>query len=270
MAANMKGWVTISGRLATRGMRIAATWYPLLLVLASWELVARSGWVEPLFLPSIVDVSARFQALIFEGQVGQPLLLSLFRASAGLAVAIGAGVLIGLALAQVRWVRWAFDPIVSLAFPAPKIAFMPIFVLWFGIDHLSKILLVAFTCVFPIIIATYHGATSVSRTIIWSALAMGTTRNALMLKIVLPATMPFIHTGVRITVPMALITAFTAEMVAGGGGVGAVLMYAQRFFESPSVFAYIVVMAGTGLVVDRLVLALRRMLVPWHLESAAN
>jgi ABC-type nitrate/sulfonate/bicarbonate transport system permease component len=110
---------------------------------------------------------------------------------------------------------------------------VPIFILWFGIDHLSKILLVAFTCIFPMIVATYHGAVAVSRTVIWSAEAMGTAEGKMLYRIIFPATKPHIFSGVRVTVPVALIIAFTAEMIAGGGGIGAALMFAQRFFQVP-------------------------------------
>ena len=154
----------------------------------------------------------------------------------------------------------------SSAFPAPKIAFVPIFILWFGIDHLSKILLVAFTCIFPMIIATCHGATAVSRTVIWSAQAMGTPERNLLYRVILPAALPYVFSGMRVTLPVALITAFTAEMIAGGGGVGSALMFAQRFFQTPTVFVYILIMLMTGFVLDRLMLWSRRRLLPWQDE----
>ena len=144
---------------------------------------------------------------------------------------------------------------------------MPIFILWFGIDHLSKILLVAFSCIFPMIVATYHGAVAVSRTVIWSAEAMGTPERKLLYRIILPAALPYIFSGIRVTMPVALIIAFTAEMIAGGGGVGAALMFAQRFFQTPTVFVYILVMLATGFVLDRLLLRLRRRLLPWQDET---
>ena len=134
---------------------LAALWaalrycYPLLLVLLLWELVARAGLVRPLFLPTVTTVLEQFWVLLFEGEIVAPLLVSLYRAFAGLALAVVFGVLAGLWMARSKWAHWALDPLVSLGFPAPKIAFVPIFILWFGIDHLSKILLVAFTCVFP-------------------------------------------------------------------------------------------------------------------------
>jgi ABC-type nitrate/sulfonate/bicarbonate transport system permease component len=240
--------------------------YPLLLVLIVWELVAAAGLIRPLFLPSLPTVLDQFWVLLRDGEIVVPLVVSLYRAFAGLALAVIAGVTGGLLMARSRWADWALDPLVSIAFPAPKIAFVPIFILWFGIDHLSKILLVAFTCVFPMIIATYHGATAVSRTVIWSAEAMGTPERKLLTRIILPAALPYVFSGIRVTLPVSLIIAFTAEMIAGGGGVGSALMFAQRFFQTPTVFVYILIMLMTGFVLDRLMLWLRSRLLPWQEE----
>ena len=253
------------GTAAMAGLRSALGYsYPLLLVLFLWEAVAQAGLLRPLFLPTLPVVVEQFWMLLHEGEILTPLLVSLYRAFAGLVLAVGVGVIAGMAMARSRWAHWALDPLVSIAFPAPKIAFVPIFILWFGIDHLSKILLVAFTCVFPMIIATYHGATAVSRSIIWSAQAMGTPEHKLVHRIILPAAFPSILSGIRVTVPVCLIIAFTAEMIAGGGGVGSALMFAQRFFQTPTVFVYILVMLMTGLFLDRLMLRLWRLLLPWQ------
>jgi ABC-type nitrate/sulfonate/bicarbonate transport system permease component len=251
--------------LAKAGSAVLAS-YPLLLVLVAWELTAHAGLIRPLFLPSLTDIARQFWVLLLEGEIIDPLLVSLYRAFAGLALAVVVGVAAGLMMARSRFAEWALDPFVSLAFPAPKIAFVPIFILWFGIDHLSKILLVAFTCVFPMIIAAHHGALAVSRTVIWSAQAMGTPQRKLLRRIIFPAALPYIFSGMRITLPVALIIAFTAEMIAGGGGVGAALMFAQRFFQTPTVFVYILVMLSAGFLLDRLMLSLRERLLSWEEE----
>ncbi|HEY7248127.1 MAG TPA: ABC transporter permease [Xanthobacteraceae bacterium] len=240
--------------------------YPLLLVLAAWELAGWANLVRPLFLPRVISVVRQFWVLLGEGEIVDPLVVSLYRTFCGLALAVVAGIIAGLLMTRSKWANWLLDPLISVGFPAPKIAFVPIFTLWFGIDHVSKILLVAFNCVFPMIVATYHGAASVSRILIWSAEAMGTSKRALLYRIVLPAALPHILSGVRVTVPVALIITFTTEMIAGGGGVGAALMFAQRFFQTPTVFVYIMVMLVTGLIFDRAMLVLRRRLIPWQDE----
>jgi ABC-type nitrate/sulfonate/bicarbonate transport system permease component len=164
-------------------------------------------------------------------------------------------------------VRWLCDPLVAIGFPAPKIAFVPVFILWFGIDDLSKMLLVAFSCVFPAILSAHHGAASVNAKLIWSAQAMGASERRILWRVIVPAALPHLLSGLRVSLPLALITAFTAEMVAGGGGIGAALMFAQRFFETPTVFFYILLMLASGLALDRLLLALRRRLVGWAEET---
>jgi ABC-type nitrate/sulfonate/bicarbonate transport system permease component len=98
---------------------------------------------------------------------------------------------------------------------------------------------------------------------------MGTPEHKIITRVLLPASLSHIVDGLRITVPVALISAFTAEMVSGGGGVGSAMMYAQRFFQTPIVFVYIIIMLLTGLVLDRGMTMLRRRLIRWEEEPAA-
>ena len=251
----------------TRALRAAP---PLLAVALAWELAGQAQLVRPIFLPALSRVLAQAGPLWRDAAIIEPLAESLFRAFAGLALAVAVGTLAGVAMARRRWLAWLLDPLVALGFPAAKIAFVPIFILWFGIDHLSKILLVAFSCVFPMILSAHHGAAAVNPKLIWSAQAMGSSERQIFWRVVLPAALPALFSGLRVTVPLALITAFTAEMVAGGGGVGAALMFAQRFFETPTVFFYILVMLTSGLVLDHALLALRRRLIGWAGDSALD
>jgi len=251
----------IIGASLWRGITAA---YPLILLAIVWEAVARLGYVRPVFLPPLSAVFAQFWPLATGGDLVQPLLVSLYRAAAGLALAIVLGVAIGFLMARMRVVRWLLDPLIAFSFPSPKIAFLPIFILWFGIDHLAKIALVAFTCVFPFIVAAYAGATTVPTHQLWAARAMGTSNLGLLRRVVLPASLPSLMSGVRVGVPYALVTAFTAEMVAGGGGLGGEMVLAQRYFETPTVFVYLLIMLATGYVIDLGVLALRRRILRWH------
>jgi ABC-type nitrate/sulfonate/bicarbonate transport system permease component len=254
-------------RLLRAAGRAAAYCYPIALVVALWAVASASGWTRPIFLPSPVVVLQQAWQLLADNEVVRPVGVSLYRALAGLVLAFVVGMPLGLLMAQSRWVRRAVEPLVAVAFPAPKITFMPVFILWFGIDSTSKILLVAFTCIFPIIVASYEGAISVPSVMLWSARAMGTSRARMVRRVLLPFAVPLIFSGVRVAVPIALITAYTAEMVAGGGGLGAMLMYAQRFFTTPTVFVCIVLMLLSGIVLDRVMLALRNHLMPWQSED---
>ena len=244
--------------------RSAASVIELLIV---WEATARAHLTPVLFLPPFSMVAEQLWRSIADGTLAGDLSLSLQRAFSGLLLGTVTGVVLGLLMARNRLVEWLADPLVALGFPSPKIAFIPIFILWFGIESLSKILLVAFACIFPVIIGTYNAARSVSRLFMWSAMSLGSGRASLFLHVILPACYPRIFTTFRIAVPVGLITTFTAEMVAGGGGMGATLIYSQRFFESPTVFAYIVVMLCVGLVLDATMRKFQSRFLGWAEES---
>jgi NitT/TauT family transport system permease protein len=235
----------------------------VLLLLAIWEAAARVHLAPPILLPAVTVVAAELGRIIADGSLAGDLALSLYRAFAGLALAAASGILLGMLMARSRVVHWMMDPLVAIGFPSPKIAFLPVFILWFGIESLSKILLVAFACVFPVIIGTYGAARAVNPVLLWSASSLGTTQHVMLMRVIMPACYPRIFATMRIALPVALITTFTAEMVAGGGGMGATLVYSQRFFESPTVFAYILAMLGIGLLLDAAVRAYQRRYLAW-------
>ncbi|HET9686359.1 MAG TPA: ABC transporter permease [Pseudolabrys sp.] len=238
----------------------------VLLFVALWEIAARSHAAPAILLPPFSVVAEQLWRSTLDGTLISDLSLSLGRAICGLFVATVGGVILGLLMARNRAVEWLADPLVALGFPSPKIAFLPIFILWFGIESLSKILLVAFACIFPVIIGTYSAARAVSRLFVWSAVSLGSGRSSVFLHVILPACYPRIFTTFRIAVPVGLITTFTAEMVAGGGGMGGTLIYSQRFFESPTVFAYIVVMLAIGLVFDAAMRRFQHRFLRWAEE----
>jgi len=245
-----------------RGLQLRSL-ISVLTIVAVWEAAARAGLASPLFLPAFTKVLGEWWSVCADGSLPGDLFISLFRAAAGLLLATLIGVPLGIAMARNRLLHWMFDPVIALAFPSPKIAFLPIFILWFGIYSISKILLVAFACVFPILIGTFAAASAVNRVWIWSAYSLGTSNFALLFRIVLPAAWPRIFAALRVALPVSLITTFTAEMVGGGGGMGATLMYSQRFFESPTVFAYILTMLAVGLLLDFIMLRIQQAFPAW-------
>src|SRR5581483_11360068 len=146
----------------------------ILLLIAIWEIAGRAKLAPPILLPPFSVVAAQLWQSAADASLFVDLAISLLRAFAGLALAGVIGILLGMSMAHSRAANWLVDPIVALAFPSPKIAFLPVFVLWFGIESTSKILLVAFACVFPVIIGTYSAARAVSRIYFWSAASLGT------------------------------------------------------------------------------------------------
>lgn len=243
---------------------------PIIGFLVVWEFSARAGFFPPVLFPPFSTVVVQWITLLGQGTLSVDVATSMLRAASGLALAIAGGVTIGLAMARIRSISWFFEPLIAIGFPMPTITLIPIFIVWFGIGHASKILLIALTCFFPIAISTASGARQVDQYIIWSAQAMGTSKRQVFWRVILPAALPFIFSGVRITLPVSLIIGFVAEMVGGGGGLGYTLVYAYRFLETPTVFATLLTVLVLGFLLDRMLLFARKRLLPWNTESGTE
>jgi ABC-type nitrate/sulfonate/bicarbonate transport system permease component len=255
-------------RLFTRDMIwTLARPFSLLLVAAAWEIAARSGSVTPFVLPSLSSVLARIWNDGLTGDLAINTGLSLYRAVAGFLIAATGGILLGLAMTRVASVRWFFDPIVSVGFPMPKIAFLPVIILWLGLYDVSKISMVVFDAIFPVVTATIVGVKGVERELIWSARNMGASEREMLWQVVLPAALPQIMTGLQVALPLSLIVAIVTEMLMGGYGLGGAMMTASRFADSRGVFAGIVEIAVVGYALVKAMSVLRRRLLIWHAEA---
>lgn len=208
-----------------------APWLSVMAVAAAWELTARSGVVTPFMLPSLSVVVARIWSDAASGELVANLGLTLYRALAGFAIASAVGIPLGILIARSRPVRWFFDPIVSVGFPMPKIAFLPIVTLWLGFHDVSKITMIVFDAIFPIVTATIAGTAAVDREILWSARNLGASDRDLLREIIFPAALPEILTGLQVALPIALIVCIVAEMKMGGVGLGGAMITASRFAE---------------------------------------
>jgi ABC-type nitrate/sulfonate/bicarbonate transport system permease component len=252
--------------LQTLGWQVIA-WSPVIVLLVLWEIVARSGAVTPFSLPAFSSVIGRIITDAASGDLFIAVGLTLWRALAGFVIAATLGVALGFAMARVRLVNWFFDPIVSVGFPIPKIAFLPIIVLWLGFFDVSKITMIAFNTIFPVITATIVGIHGVEKEIVWSARNLGTGEREMLWRIILPAAMPQIFTGLQVALPIAMIVGVLTEMAMGGYGVGGSMQTATRMADSLGVFAGIVEIAVVGYALVKAMTLLRRRLLVWHQEA---
>jgi ABC-type nitrate/sulfonate/bicarbonate transport system permease component len=247
---------------------IAVRLFPIVLLGLAWEAVAESGAVTPFMLPKLGAVLARISADAATGDLALNTGLTLYRALTGFLIAAGGGVALGCAMSRSALARWFFDPIISVGFPMPKIAFLPIVILWLGFFDVSKIAMVALDAIFPVVTATLAGLQGVERELIWSARNMGAGGRALVWQIMLPAALPQILTGLQVALPLSLIVAVVAEMAMGGYGLGGAMMTASRFADSRGVFAGIVEIGAVGFCLVKAMGLLRRRLLAWHQEAS--
>ncbi|HEY2243801.1 MAG TPA: ABC transporter permease [Xanthobacteraceae bacterium] len=248
--------------------RSGAGIFSILVLLIAWEVFARSGKVTAFMLPPFSEVAQRIYADAIVGELWRNLGVTMFRALTGFAIAAVGGVALGAMMARNRLVRWFFDPIISVGFPMPKIAFLPIIILWLGLYDVSKISVVVFDAIFPVVTATLAGLAGVEKELIWSGRNMGASERELMWQVALPAALPQILTGLQVALPIALIVAIIAEMAMGGYGLGGAMMSASRFADSRGVFAGIVEIAIVGYALIKAMALIRRRLLVWHQESA--
>jgi ABC-type nitrate/sulfonate/bicarbonate transport system permease component len=239
----------------------------IMVLLIGWELLGRSGMFSRFLLPPLSLVLVRIADDAVSGTLLTDVLQTLYRTVIGFGISAFLGVVIGILIARVRVMHWLFDPIVSVGFPTPKIAFLPIFMLWFGVYNVSKIALIVFNATFPIIIATVAATQAVEKELIWSARSLGARKREVLWEIVLPAALPQIITGLQVALPIALVIAVVTELLMGGAGLGGTMIRATRFADSLGVFAGIVEVAVLGWLLIKGLELIRRRLLVWHPET---
>jgi ABC-type nitrate/sulfonate/bicarbonate transport system permease component len=249
-------------------VRIARRWYSILLLLALWEAIARSGLVTPRLVPSLVVIGEAFWRALVSGDLLYHSGISLFRALGGFFLAVIAGCGLGAAMARNRLVDALFEPIFSFGFPIPRIALYPIFIFIFGLGNGSKLALVFLEGMFPITLHTYQGIRSVESKLIWAGSSMGASERQLFWRVLVPAALPMIFTGFRIALPVALIIVVSTEIIGESVGLGYFINFASASFDNAKAMAGIVAVAIIGFALDRGLVWLRNRVVFWQPEAA--
>lgn len=256
-----------TGVTARKAFDTVGPYITICLLLAAWELAARLGLVIAFLLPPLSVVVTRIATDFASGQLPMDIGITLYRTLIAFGLAAVCGVTIGILISRNASLRWFFDPLISIGLPMPKIALLPVFMLWFGLFDLSKILMVAFSASFQIIIATWSATQSIEKELIWSAQSLGASRREILREVILPAAMPQILTGLQIAMPICLIVVLITEMIMGGQGLGDSMLRSARYVDSPGVFAGIVEIGIVGFCVIKTMEYIRRRLLVWHPET---
>jgi sulfonate transport system permease protein len=238
-----------------------------ILLLALWEVGVRLEWLDPRLVAPPSLVVGELWRLMESGELIAALAISLFRVVAGFLIAAVIGIAFGALMARVRAIESALDPLIELFRPVSPLALFPLFILWFGIGEVSKILIIAFACSFPIILNTYAGVRGIDPTFFKASRSLGASRWEIMRTVVLPGSLPHIFTGLRLGWGIALIVIVAAEMIGAVRGIGYMVLESQQTFRIPRVFGAIVVIGFLGFVTDLGLKHLRGRLMPWYREA---
>jgi taurine transport system permease protein len=240
----------------------------VIVLLVAWWVATHNGWIRDLFLPTPEKVFTSFiDAWNGEIQGGKPLSehfwWSLYRVFAAFLFAVVTAVPVGVAMGVSRIARGIFDPPIEFYRPLPPLAYLPLIVIWFGIDELSKVLLIYLACFAPLAMTARAGVRSVSQEQIHAAYSMGATKQQVIWHVVVPAAMPEILTAMRIAIGFGWTTLVAAEMVAANKGLGQMVLNASNFLRTDIVIMGIIVIGAVAYVFDLLMRYVERLAVPW-------
>ncbi len=236
----------------------------LILLVVLWQAGVSVGLIRSLFLPAPVTIAAALYHLTISGELWRNLSVSLARLAIGWVIGTVCGIAVGLAVGLWSIARSPAMAVVSALFPIPKIALVPLFIIWFGIGEGSKLVTLAIGVFFPTVIATVGGVDNVPRGLIRMGQSFGLSYASIVRKIVLPGALPALLSGFRVTTSIAIILLVAAEMIGADRGIGAFVLAAGNLYNTGNLLAGIVVLSALGLVAAWLIGWLERLLLGWR------
>jgi len=236
----------------------------ILVLLAAWEAASRLEVVPTLSFPPVTVILKTWTGLIASGELLRELLPSLARMFGGYFIGVALGVGIGLLMGMWRFFYHLLEPVTEFLRPIPSPAYIPIVILFLGIDNEMKIFMISFASFFPVLLNTYSGVRSVDPVQLQTARTFGVSGRKLLWQIVLPSASPYIFTGMRVSLAVALIVMVISEMVAASNGIGYFILAAQRGFKIREMYAGVLTLALVGYVLNRVFLAVENRVLAWH------
>lgn len=216
-------------------------------LIAFWQWGSQTGFISALVLPSPLEAFTAFRELVESGMLVVHLSASLQRLTIGWICGTSLGIVVGLAIGLSSVARAGLSPLVSAIFPIPKIALLPLFIIWFGIGEGSKVATILFGTFFPTVITTYSGVDNVPRNLIRMGQSFGLSWSSIVRKIILPGAMPAILAGCRISASIAIILLVAAEMIGAEFGIGAYILLAGSLFATDQLIAGVAILSTMGL-----------------------
>lgn len=247
-----------------QGARTALARYGLLVgFLLAWQAGSRFGWLNATVFPPLDLILRALWDGLSSGALLDDIAISLQRSGLAFAAAVGLGIPLGLFMGQIAAVERALDPILQFFRQTSALALYPVFILLLGLGEASKVFVIFWATLFPILLATIGGVKEVDRKLIEMARCYGASRTAVFLRVILPASVPSIFVGLRLSATTALLLLIAAEMIGANKGLGFQVMNAQYNFQIPLMFAAIFLLAALGLAANFILVSLQRRLCRW-------
>lgn len=245
-------------------MKTFIRYSPLLILAVAWELVARLELVSSTALPTLTSVIAAWIELMQSGELITNGASSIYRAAAGLALAIVVGTILGIVMAWWRTANALLSPLVEAFYPMPKSALIPVTVIWLGFGDGSKILLIFLGCMLPVTLGAFNGARSSDQQLVWSARSMGANRLRMLWDVVLPSALPELLNGIRTALALSFILLVSSELIVARQGFGYLIGFLGSSGSYEPMFAVVLTVALLGFLADRGYLLVARRALRWR------
>jgi ABC-type nitrate/sulfonate/bicarbonate transport system permease component len=241
---------------------------PILLIVL-WEIISRMRWVDPFFLPPPTAILRTWLHLALSGELFRHMGISLYRALGGYFLAAVLGLGFGIVICRFRKAEFFLDPVFELIRPISTLGLVPLMIIWFGIGNGSKIIIVFKACFFPILLNTVSGIKGVNTKLIQAARSLGASEFQLWSKVILPAALPVIFTGMRISTAISMMAIVGVEMLAADSGLGFMIIDAQHVFDTARMFVGILTLSILGFCMDVVARAVQKRFIGWHPDMPA-
>jgi len=229
-----------------------------------WEKVSRQGWVPPLFLPAPSQILHEAWTMLKTGLIFKHVFASLSRILLGFLMACVLGVLVGIVIGFFSIPEAIGNPFIAATFPIPKIAILPLLILWLGIGEPPKVAVIALGVFFPMVINVYTGVKNVDPLLIKAALSLGSNRWRIIRKVILPAILPMVFAGMKLGIGIALLLVVAAEMVAADAGIGFMILTAADLMETKRLMVGLIILSLLGIFFNWLFQKLEGIFIPWR------
>jgi ABC-type nitrate/sulfonate/bicarbonate transport system permease component len=239
-------------------------WMAMALVIGLWQLAGSAGWVNPLFLPAPSAIARAIYQLALSGALWHHLSYSIMRIGSGWILGTVAGVIVGFAVGLSSLARGIGITFISALFPIPKIALLPLLILWLGIGEEPKVATIALGVFFSTAISVYSGVDAVPRNLIRMAQSFNVPFHSIVRRVIWPGALPSILAGFRITASVALLLVVSAEMIGAEFGIGAFVLQAGNLMQTDQLLVGVVILSLFGLAVGRLINLLETRLLHWR------
>lgn len=234
-------WATL--RTVVTGVGdLLVRWLPLAIVTVLWEF-SSGKYVSEAVLPGPRIVFEVTVDLIVTGDIISSLRLSLWRVAVALLLSVIVGVLLGIGMARSDPIEDVFDLFLALLYPVPKVAFVPLAILWFGVGTQAVVFIIFLACLLPVVLNSYNAADAVEDELVWSARMMGSSDRTIFWKVIIPAASPGIMTGIRQAIPISFIALIAGELLASDRGFGFEILQSGQLGNYPRMFAFILIIS---------------------------